>query len=350
MVKLKKQQLAFMDVYQLWSNRDQAFLFEGNKETCKIIVSQSSDKGMLITEIDYIGVEEFKFNFDTDTFVALIKSLKDDTEITITEKGIEFSGSKYDIKNYDILFEDITNFLNQVKVESGNKIKLADIDKFNYVKNSIGGEGLNTVCYQSKHFVTSDRINYTSFVKTSFDYEKDFYFSSDLFILFNIMGIKDKEINVYDNFYSCKVNNTFILIMNKKYILPNMFDENVIGMYSHPFTFEVSKQEIQTILNRMSIVAKNNKESRIYLELKEGKLIIQNIDSQFASENISATFTPEIENVKIPISVNYLLKIISQFTGNLIRFSCTNNSDDFVAMKIEDETSFNYYALNLLEG
>lgn len=347
MIKLKKQQLAFMDIYSLWANREQAFQLIGKDN--KIIISQQSDKGYLITELDYDVSGEFKYNFDTETFVALIKSLKDDTDVTITEKGIEFAGSKYDIKNYDILFENVNEFLNQVKVESENKIKLADIDKFQYIKNSIGGDGLDTVSYQSNYFVTSDRINFTSFVKTSFSYDKNFYFSSDLFILFNMMSIKEKDINVYENFYSCKVNNTYILIMNKQYILPDMFDEGIKGVYNHPLIFEVDKKELQIILNRMSIVAKNNKESRIYLELKD-KLYVQNTDSQFASENIEAKIDKDIQGVKIPISVNYFAKIISQLTGNIVRCYCTTNMDEFIAMKIEDETQNAFYALNLLEG
>jgi hypothetical protein len=371
MIKLKKQQLAFMDIYQLWSNRDQAFQIVTNEEN--IIFSQQSDKGLLITEIPFTEIIDFeeedniKYNFDTDIFVSLIKSLVDNTEITITEKGIEFLGSKYDIKNYDILFENVTTYLDQVKNCDCEIIHLKDIDKFQYVKNSIGGEGLNTVSYQSNHFVTSDRINYTSFVKTSFEHEKDFYFSSDLFILFNIMNIKEKDIFVfikeirsfdkknneivdYEGFYSCKIDNTYVLIMYKKYILPNMLDEEISKVYNHKVYFEVKKQDLQTVLNRMSIVARTNKDSRIYLEIGKDILTIKNIDSQFASENIPATIGVGIEDIVIPISVNFLFKIINQLNGNIIRCYCTSDIDEFLAMKIEDENQVNFYALNLLEG
>lgn len=348
MIKLKKQQLAFMDIYNLWANRDQAFQITNDENN--LIFSQQSDKGLLITELPFKIDNQIKYNFDTSIFVALIKSLKDDTEITITEKGIEFSGSKYDIKNYDILFEDITSFLDQVKNDDCEVINLADIDKFQYIKNSIGGEGLNTVAYQSKHFVTSDRINFTSFVKTSFEYEKDFYFSSDLIILFNMMGIKEKDVNIHGDFYSCKINNTYILIMNKNYIIPNMFDENIMQIYSHPYKFEVNKQELKTILDRMSIVARDNKETRIYFELEKDKLNVKNIDNNFAVETINTVVDNDIENIKIAISVSYLIKVISHFSGNMIKFYCTPDIDDCRAIKIEDENQVNFYALNLLEG
>jgi hypothetical protein len=346
MIKLRKQQLAFMDMYNLWSNKDQAFQITSDENN--LIFSQQSDKGFLITEIPF-KVEQIKYNFDTSIFVALIKSLKDDTEIVITEKGIEFSGSKYDIKNYDILFEDINIFLNQVKNNSDEVINLADIDKFQYVKNSIGGEGLNTVVYQSKYFVTSDR-NFTSFVKTSFDYKKDFYFSSDLIILFNIMNIKEKDINVYNEFYSCKIDNTYILIMNKNYIIPNMFDENIMQIYNHPFKFEINKQELKTILDRMSIVAKQNKETRIYLELEKDKLNVKNIDSNFACESIEATIDSEIKDIKIPISNFYLSKILNNLSGNIISIYSDVDINSMKVIKIMDENQFNFYVLNLLEG
>jgi hypothetical protein len=348
MIKLKKQQLAFMDVYQLWANKDQAFELIGKDNV--ITFSQQSDKGLLVTELEYETKENFQFNFDTDIFVSLIKSLKDETEITVTQAGIEFSGSKYDIKNYDILFEDMSEFITKAKNNSENIIKLSDIDKFQFIKNSIGGEGLNTVSYQSGHFVTSDRINYTSFVKTSFAYEKNFNFSSDLIILLNMMNIKEKDINEYEEFYSCKVNETYILIMKKKYILPDMFDERIMTAYNHPYILEVPKQELKIILDRMKIVAKFNKESRIYLELEKDNLIVKNIDGQLASENINAVIPEEITNIKIPISVNYFSQIISQLNGNTVKCYCTPDIDSFRAMKIEDETQNNFYAINLLEG
>lgn len=348
MIKLKKQQLAFMDIYNLWANRDQSF--EITNDENNLIFSQQSDKGLLITELPFKIDNQIKYNFDTSIFVALIKSLKDDTDITITDKGIEFSGSKYDIKNYDILFEDITQFLNQVKDDNCEIIHLADIDKFQYIKNSIGGEGLNTVAYQSKHFVTSDRINFTSFVKTSFEYEKDFYFSSDLIILFNMMGIKEKDVNIHGDFYSCKIDSTYILIMDKKYIIPNMFDENIMQMYNHPFKFEVGKQELKTILDRMSIVARDNKETRIYLELESSNLVIKNIDNNFACEKLSANIDGDIIGVRLAVSVSYLIKVISHFSGSMIKFYCTPDVDDCRAIKIEDENNNNFYVLILLEG
>ena len=350
MIKVKKQQLKFLEVYQLWANKDQSFQISGEQNLGTIIFSQQSDKGFLITEFPYSCNIDINFNFDTDTFVALIKSLKEDTEVTITETGIEFGGSKYDIKNQSVIFNDASNYLNLVKSNSGSKINLVDIDKFSYVKNSIGGEGLNTVCYQNNHFVTSDRINYTSFVKVGFSHAEEIYFSSDLFILLNLMSIKEKEITIYDDFYSCKVDDTHILIMNKKYILPNMFDPSIIAVYQHPIFFQVTKSELKKALDRMSIVARTNKETRIYLELAKNELIIKNIDSQFASESIPAKIPSDIEGVKIPISVTYFSKVIAQLSGNIIRCYCTSDMDSFVASKIEDETQNNFYALNLLEG
>lgn len=347
MIKLKKQQLAFMDIYNLWANKDQAF--EITSDENNLIFSQQSDKGLLITEIPFTMDNQIKYNFDTSIFVALIKSLKDDAEISITEKGIEFSGSKYDIKNYDILFEDINSFLNQVKNDAHDVINLADIDKFQYVKNSIGGEGLNTVAYQSKHFITSDR-NFTSFVKTSFDYKKDFYFSSDLIILFNMMGIKEKDIDIYSDFYSCKINDTYIFIMNRSYIIPNMFDENVISVYNHPFKFEVNKQELKTILDRMSIVARDNKETRIYFELEKDSLIIKNIDNNFACEKIKAVVDKEIVDIKIALSSLYISKILNNLLGNIVEIYCIPDTDAMRVIRILDENQSNFYVLNLLEG
>jgi DNA polymerase III sliding clamp (beta) subunit (PCNA family) len=165
-----------------------------------------------------------------------------------------------------------------------------------------------------------------------------------------MMGLKEKEINIYDSFYSCKINSTYILILDKEYILPNMFEEGILGLYEHDFKFEVSKNELKTILERMKIVARNNKEGRIFIELKEDKVVVKNTDSQLASENIKAIVDKELIDVCFPVPVNYLSSIIGQLSGNTIRCYCTNDVEDFRAVKIEDETGLNFYVLILLEG
>ena len=60
MIKLKKQQLAFMDVYNLWANRDQAFQITNDENS--LIFSQQSDKGLLITEIPFQIENQIKYN------------------------------------------------------------------------------------------------------------------------------------------------------------------------------------------------------------------------------------------------------------------------------------------------
>lgn len=352
-VKLKKEQLGFLEKYAMCADVKMPVheKFQISKKDDKIIFSQKSNTGYLITEIDYKGEQFDNVVFDTITFVSLIKSIPDNTEITITEKGIQFLNNSYDIVNTDMVLDDVDQFIKVTKEVNEEKFVLKDIDCFNKIREYASGDKLETVSYQNNYFVTSNRLYVTAFSKTKeFKLEKDFYFSQEVFILLTTYKIKEVEITVKDEYYFFKLGETFVFIPHREYILPNMFEEGIKEMYEHPFKFSVAKKDIKETLSRMKIVARNNKEGRIYFELTQDKLNIKNTDTQFAIEDIKMTScSPEILNVEIPLSVTYLSSIIDKCDGNEITFYCTNDEESFISMKIEDETTNYFYILNLLE-
>jgi len=350
---LKKEQLGFLEKYAMCTDSKMAIneKFQISCKDNKLIFSQSSNMGYLITSIEYPSVDQNNIVFDTIMFVSLIRSIPDNTEITITEKGIEFLGNSYDIVNTDMELGNVDEFLNITKENDINKFILTDIDCFIKIKDYASGDKLETVSYQNNYFVTSNKLYVTAFVRTkNFILGKDFYFSQETFSLLTEFKIKKIDIFVKDDFYFFKLDDTFIFIPNRTYILPNMFQEKIMSMYNHPYQFSVNKKDIKETLNRMKIVARNNKEGRIYFELLKNNLIIKNTDTQFAQEDISLNLmSKELENIIIPLSVNYLSSIIDKCEGNEIIFYCTNEEDNFISMKIEDETKNYFYILNLLE-
>ena len=361
-VKLKKEQLGFLDKYAMCADTKMVIhgYFQLSKKDDKIIFSQKSNTGYLITEIDYVGEQFGNVVFDTITFVSLIKSIPDNTEITITEKGIEFLGNSYDIVNSDMALDDVDEFLNVSKEIDTEKFTLKDIDCYNKIKEFASGDKLETVSYQSGYFVTSNRQYVTAFSKINeFKMNSDFYFSQDTFNLLQTFKIKEVDIYTKDEFYFFKLNETFIFIPKIEYILPNMFDDDIQEMYNHPYKFSISKKDIKETLSRMKIVARTNKEGRIYLEVNEGVLSVKNTDTQFAKEDVKiVNYSKELEGIVLPLSVNYLSSIIDKCDGNeivinsgliVIDEETKEVVEDFVALKVEDETKNYFYILNLLE-
>ena len=365
-IKLKKEQLNFMEKYALCVDSKmpthEKFQITGKQD--KLVFSQKSNTGYLITEIDYKEVDNFNVVFDTITFVSLIRSIPDNTEIVITEKGIEFLRNSYDIVNTDMELDDVDEYIEFAKKSDVKKFTLKDIDNFNKIKEYSSGDNLDCVSYQNNHFVTSNRSYVTAFSKTKeFSYVDDFYFSTPTFMLLTTFKVKEIEIVINDHievedgqdiivvdYYYFKLDNTFIFIIGKNYILPNMFQDDLKSMYEHPYKFTVEKSAIKDTLNRMKIVARNNKESRIYFHITDGLLSIKNTDTQFAQEDIKIIkMDKEIDGIVIPLSVNYLSSVIEKCDGKEIVFYCTPIEDDFVSMKTEDETSNYFYILNLLE-
>lgn len=351
-IKLKKEQLGFMEKYALCVDTKMAVheKFQISCKDNKLTFSQKSNVGYLITELDYISPDQSSVVFDTVTFVSLIKSIPDNTEITITEKGIEFLKNSYDIVNTDMELGDVEEFI-KTTTEANEKFNLKDIELFSKIKEYSSGDNLDTVSYQSKYFATSNRSYVTALVKVKdFVLKEDFNFSLDTFMLLTTFKVKEIEIVKTDDFYFFKLDGTFVFIPKKDYILPNMFQDGIKEMYEHPYKFTVAKSSIKETLNRMKIVARNNKEGRIYLEVTPTTLNIKNTDTQFAQEDIKMeSIDKEIESIVIPVAVNYLSSVIDKCDGQFITFYCTPIEEDFISMKVEDETKNYFYILNLLE-
>jgi DNA polymerase III sliding clamp (beta) subunit (PCNA family) len=350
-IKLKKEQLSFMDKYALCTDSKMAVheKFQISIKKDKLIFSQKSNVGYLITEIDYKTEEEGNIVFDTVTFVSLIKSIPDNTEITITEKGIEFLKNSYDIVNTDMELGDVDEYL-QISKEENEKFTLKDVDNFIKIREYSSGDELNTVSYQNGYFVSSNQLYVTAFSKTKeFKLENDFYFSLDTFALLTNFKIKEIDIFNRDNLYFFKIDNTYIFIIKREYVLPNMFMEEIKPMYEHPYKFTVAKVAIKETLSRMKIVARNNKEGRIYFHINENVLNVKNTDTQFAQEDITIVSDKEINGIVVPLSVNYLSSVIDKCDGKEITCYCTPVEDNFISMKVEDETKNYFYILNLLE-
>lgn len=354
-VKLKKEQLNFLDKYVLCIDTKTAIndKFQISCKGNKLIFSQKSNVGYLITEVTYSDTfeKEESIVFETATFVSLIKSIPNNSDIVITEKGINFNNNCYDIVNTDFELDDVDEFLTIASDTTVKKFELKDIDNYFKIKEYATGDKLDTISYQNGYFVASNRYYVTGFVKTeNFKLDKDFYFSEDTFALFGAYKVKEAIIHDLEDMYFFKLDDTFVFIPKHEYILPNMFEDAVKQMYEHPFKAVINKTAIKDTLTRMKIVARNNKEGRIYLELSDDKMIIKNTDTQFAQEDIKLlSIDVDINNVIIPVSVNHLSSIIDKCDGENIEIYCTPDEDNFISMKIKDETSKYFYLLNLLE-
>ena len=362
-VKLKKEQLNFLDKYVLCIDTKTA-INDKFQITCKgnkLIFSQKSNVGYLITEITYPETFEKSESvvFETATFVSLIKSIPNNSDIVITEKGINFNNNCYDIVNTDFELDDVDEFLTIASDTTVKKFELKDIDNYFKIKEYATGDKLDTISYQNGYFVASNRYYVTGFVKTdNFKLEDDFYFSEDTFALFSAYKVKESTIYNLEDLYFFKLEDTFVFIPKNEYILPNMFDEDVKQMYEHSFKAVINKSGIKDTLTRMKIVARNNKEGRIYIEMTEDKMIIKNTDTQFAQEDIKLfSIDKDISGLTLPVSVNHLSSIIDKCEGDNIELYCkpetvdpeTNEVDECISIKIKDETSQYFYILNLLE-
>jgi len=155
-------------------------------------------------------------------------------------------------------------------------------------------------------------------------------------------------------FYFCKVDKNYILILNKEedyYILPNMFTDDIKSIYEHPFNIQIEKGKIIEALERIRIIARNNRENRIFVSIKNDSIELINNDTQYAIEKIKTVSSNNTE-MEFPISVNYFLSIIYNLTGKTIDlyYNIETEESELICINLSDENKDKFYILNLLEG
>jgi hypothetical protein len=348
----KKKDLEFLKLYALCVDpkRITGRNFQiKNIEDNIVRFSQVNDNAYLFTDIKLSDkVDDFCYNYPTTQIVQFLNTCREEDEIEFNNNSIKLSeNAVYEFEEIDYS-EDYSELFNEMKNANFSN-SILDLQKINNIKSYIGIErGLDAVGIINNHFVSSDRCNATSAIKTN-NKINDMFFLSKLTVNL-LIAYKSESINYLndESKYAFKIENTYIIIPNQSYIIPDIFKDEFKEFYDFKNKVIVDKESLLFALSRINVLAKDNIYSRIFLTFSNDEIIIESKDrGNKATEKIKAEIDTELNDHYVILSNNHLLKsveliesknvmikILPDKEANVISVWPENNEDIFVIQNL----------------
>jgi len=354
MIAFTKKELGFIGLYNLCidnkSPLHDKFEIKCNKEETLII--QESDACTLITKFDKKNEEPSETIYSTAKVNSILSFVPDSDIITFTEKGMSFNKSTYDFEEDKINLNDVSEILNLVCNEDGNppqylqRYCFKNLKIMASVKGYVGQEGLDTIANMNGSFVASNEMGISAIVKS--ENQNTFYIPEILVNMIMFKKLDEIEIDVYDNFVSTKIEDTYIIVPTKEYLIPNIFEEEFANKYNHKDTVVLSKEELVKAVQRIKVVASFNIYSRIFIYCFENYIEIVSKDNSKAVETVNAKVDKDLIGHYFIISANYLFQIANSLEGKNIIIHALNDveleeKEKAVAVKITDELQNKFF-------
>lgn len=358
-----KEELKFLDMYALCvenkkDNRRDIYgkiVITTIKEKQLVCFSQFSSDAYLYTELQKEVVEDFVLIMPTIQACNLIKLLPESSEIEFTEKGISYKNNKYSFEKEEISFPDITEYINLYK-SSKDCIIVKDLFKFNRLKTLMGSyeNNTDTIMCNSGKFVTknSDIISSTT---TENDVDLLYYFSK---IFINIvianklssLELKKFSFNKEDTYSACKINDTYIFIVDKTYLIPNIFSEQFIEQYNHVNKIDLNKKDLLDSLSRIKLFTNVNLDNRIFIEVVDKYHIKIKTDLENSVvENLSGVFDDILIGKTVIVSSFSLMQVSSDLEGDRVCIY-VDEEEESPVVRVEDEHSKDFYILRVFDN
>lgn len=348
-INFQKKDLGFIGLYNLAIDNKNPlhdkFEIKGNKEETLII--QESDACALITIFDKKNEEEFNAIYSTSKVNSILSFVSDSEVITFSEKGIAFNKNVYEFEEEKVELTDMSEILNLItnnKYEQ--RLHFKDLKNILSVKGYIGQEGYDTIVNVNSSFVASNEMGISAIIKN--ENQDMFYIPKILVDLITYKKLDEIEIDNYDKFIVSKIDNTYIIISKKEYIIPNIFEEEFASKYNHKDTITVGKEELLKAVQRIKVVASFNIYSRIFIYCFKDYIEIVSKDNSKAIEVVTAKVDENLVGHYFIISANYLFQISNSLEGKNIIIHALNDSeleeeDKAVAVKITDEVENKFF-------
>lgn len=371
MITFIKEDLEFLNMYASVSDAKKddisvygRILFTANKETGKVMFAQSSIEAEMITEFDKRVDTSFQIILPTVTITNLIKQLPNESEVSFKEDGIYFNSNKYAFEQHDITFINYEDYLDIAK-KTETSFTLLDIEKFMLSRNFMGHDvdQIDAVALNKGYFVSSNGGDaVTSIIKTTNYEEHEFNSSKTLINILTTNKKKQIDIAFYSNEESeehlsiVEINNTYVILKEKEYFLPPVFEKEFKDVYDHKNYIKVNKKDFLNVFNRIKLFTNDAYNYRFHLKCNTSDTIeLETKDENYACEKFNAEVSKELVGKTLTLSAQYLGLIIKDIIGDYIYFYASSNCDyaeesEMEGCKIQDENADNFYITILLEG
>jgi hypothetical protein len=349
MITFTKKELGFIGLYNLCidnkSPLHDKFEIKCNKE--ETIILQESDACTLITMFNKKNEEESETIYSTAKVNSILSFVPDSDIITFTEKGMSFNKSTYDFEEDKINLNDISELLTLIENKSYvQRLSFKNLKTMSSVKGYVGQEGLDTIANMNGSFVASNEMGISAIVKS--ENQNTFYIPEILVNMIMFKKLDEIEIDVYDNFVSTKIEDTYVIVPTKEYLIPNIFEEEFANKYNHKDIITLGKEELVKAVQRIKVVASFNIYSRIFIYCFENYIEIVSKDNSKAVETVNAKVDKDLIGHYFIISANYLFQIANSLEGKNIIIHALNDKEleeqeKAVAVKITDETENKFF-------
>jgi hypothetical protein len=319
----------------------------------KIRFSQVTDNSILFTDLDFNSDNKFNYNYPTQAITQFLKTCGDDDKIEFIDNAIKMSN------NAEYKFESIdytTSFTNEMFDEvvsnfnSKEKLTVKDLNKINYIKGYIGNDaGVDAVALINSHFIATDKRTATACIKTENKNADNFFMSNICTQILTANKFQEVNFLIEEDKYIFKIEDTFVVLSKEKYIIPDLFTEEIKSCYNFENKVKVNQSEILLALNRINIFAKENINNRIFFTLKENEIVIESKDKGYAIEKVNAVIDTELINHYHILSATNLINAISLINTNdiIIKIMPSKESNVISVFPAEHEDMF--VILNVLD-
>ena len=354
MIEFSKKELGFIGLYNLAidnkSPLHDKFEIKCNKEETLII--QESDACTLITVFNKKNEEESETIYSTAKVNSILSFVPDSDIITFTEKGMSFNKSEYNFEEDKISVNDVSEILNLVDNEDNDppqysqRLTFKNLKTMSAIKGYVGQEGYDTIVNINNSFISSNEMGISAIIKS--ENQNTFYIPEILVNMIIFKKLDEIEIDVYDNFVSTKIDDTYVIVPTKEYLIPNIFDEEFTSKYNHKDTVVLSKEELVKAVQRIKVIASFNIYSRIFIYCFENYIEIVSKDNSKAVETVNAKVDKDLIGHYFIISANYLFQIANSLEGKNIIIHALNDKElseeeKAVAVKITDEIQNKFF-------
>ena len=367
-----KEELNFLDLFVLGvenkkDNRSSIYgkiRIVANKETGVVSFTQFSSDINLHKKINKSVSENFELVVPTIQACNLIKLLPDNVEIEFTEDSIICGSNKYSFDKEEIVFPDIQNYITGFD-EASDKVVISDLNKLNQAKPYMGAYENNFDCIHAYNSYFVAKNDYTiAAIKTGNSKDISYYFSKALIGIINNCKVNEIEIKKFiiqdeekeeHSLSACKIKDTYIFIMDKKYLIPEIFDDEFVSYYNHKTKIVIDRGLLLDSLSRIRLFVNSNLDSRIFVEAIDNTSI--NItDSWRDEENFIPSVVEKVSSENDDCLVNKVralpsipvFQVSSELEGKSVMLYISDDEEASV-LRIEDETENNFYIVRLLE-
>ncbi|OQA13759.1 MAG: DNA polymerase III subunit beta [bacterium ADurb.Bin363] len=352
-MKFSKSDFNFMEVFSscIDTKREMndKFQIKVKSDGTVIFTQDCDDVKMFRSFKSSVTGEDFVAVFQTAKFYSLIKSIKEGTDITVSSSGIEFNGNKYDLQNFsNVHYDDSEKLIEKYSESSNSDFLIKDLSKLASVKSYMGASPLDCIGVQNKsYFVSSNQIDVTSMVKTDNSLVDDMYLGYKAINMFSNFKVNEIILSPKEGAFSFNLKDTLVVVFNKDYSLPNLFENSIRCLYEHTTKAVIQKDLLKEVLYRIRIVSSENKDNRIFLNFEEDGLKIESKDTIYASEKVVGSVDKDLVGHYLSVSSNYLSNIVSELSGKEVHLYASNDKEA-VVITIEDENKDKKYLQNIL--